>query len=50
MNSLLELVLWGAPAILLSWGLFLVCACLLVFLDDSGESGQAETGRVKASV
>jgi len=34
MNSLLELVLWGALAVLLSWGLLLALACGLVFRDD----------------
>jgi len=31
MISLLEIVLWGAPAILLSWGLLLALACAVVF-------------------
>jgi len=34
MNSLFELVLWGAPAVLLSWGLLLALACGLVFRND----------------
>lgn len=33
MNSLFEIVLWGAPAVLLSWGLLLVLACAVVFRD-----------------
>jgi hypothetical protein len=35
MNSLLEVVMWGAPAVLLSWGLLLALGCVLVFRDDS---------------
>jgi len=31
MISLLEIVLWGAPAVLLSWGLLLVLVCAVVF-------------------
>jgi len=27
MNSLFELVLWGAPAVLLSWAVLLALAC-----------------------
>ena len=42
MNSLLEFVLWGAPAVLLSWGLLLVLACAVVF------RGSAATGRPSA--
>lgn len=34
MNSLFEVVLWGAPAVLFSWGLLLALACALVFRDD----------------
>ena len=34
MNSLFEVVLWGAPAVLLSWALLLALACGLVFHDD----------------
>ncbi len=34
MNSLFEVVLWGAPAILLSWGLLLALTCVVVFRDD----------------
>lgn len=33
MNSLFEIVLWGAPAVLLSWGLLLAFACAVVFRD-----------------
>jgi len=33
MNSLFEIVLWGAPAVLLSWGLLLVLACAAAFRD-----------------
>jgi hypothetical protein len=33
MNSLFEIVLWGAPAVLLSWGLLLVLACAAVYRD-----------------
>ena len=48
MSSLLEVVLWGAPAILLSWGLLLVLACVVVFRGAAGtptllwKSGRAE--------
>lgn len=42
MNSLLEFVLWGAPAVLLSWGLLLALACAVVF------RGSAATGRPSA--
>jgi len=38
MNSLLEIVLWGAPAVLLSWALLLALACGLVFRDDRSPS------------
>ncbi|MGO9209229.1 MAG: hypothetical protein ACLPXM_19215 [Terriglobales bacterium] len=34
MSSLLEVVLWGAPVILLSWGLLLGFGCAMVFRDD----------------
>jgi len=34
MNSLFEVVLWGAPAVLLSWGLLLALACVVVFRDE----------------
>ncbi len=34
MNSLFEVVLWGAPAVLVSWALLLALACGLVFRDD----------------
>jgi len=34
MNSFFELLLWGAPAILLSWGLLLGLGCAMVFRDD----------------
>ena len=34
MNSLFEVVFWGAPAVLLSWALLLALACGLVFRDD----------------
>lgn len=34
MNSLLEVVMWGAPVVLLSWGLLLALGCVLVFRDD----------------
>ncbi|HYN16241.1 MAG TPA: hypothetical protein VES66_10700 [Terriglobales bacterium] len=34
MNSLLEAVMWGAPVVLLSWGLLLALGCVLVFRDD----------------
>jgi hypothetical protein len=34
MNSLLEVVLWGAPAVLLSWGLLLALACVVVFHEE----------------
>ncbi len=36
MNSLFEIVLWGAPAVLLSWGLLLALACVVVFRDGAG--------------
>jgi hypothetical protein len=39
MNSLLEIVLWGAPAVLLSWGLLLALACVVVF-HGSATQGQ----------
>jgi len=47
MNSLLEIVLWGAPAVLLSWGLLLVAACAAVFRDfPPGKNlGAPELGR-----
>jgi len=35
MSSLVEVVLWGAPLILLSWGLLLGLGCAMVFRDDS---------------
>jgi len=35
MSSLFEVVLWGAPVILLSWGLLLGLGCAMVFRDDS---------------
>lgn len=34
MNSLFEIVMWGAPAVLLSWGLLLALGCMLVFRED----------------
>ncbi|MFZ3211344.1 MAG: hypothetical protein WA188_07495 [Terriglobales bacterium] len=34
MSSLAEVVLWGAPLILLSWGLLLGLGCAMVFRDD----------------
>jgi len=34
MSSLVEVVLWGAPVILLSWGLLLGLGCAMVFRDD----------------
>jgi len=34
MNSPLEIVLWGAPVILLSWGLLLGLGCAALFRDD----------------
>ena len=34
MSSLFEVVLWGAPVILLSWGLLLGLSCAMVFRDD----------------
>jgi len=34
MNSLFEVVLWGAPAVLVSWALLLALACGLAFRDD----------------
>ena len=43
MNSLLEVVMWGAPAVLLSWGLLLALGCVLVFRDDP--SPQEEPAR-----
>jgi hypothetical protein len=33
-NSLFEIVLWGAPALLLSWGVMLTLACAMVFNKD----------------
>jgi len=47
MNSLFEIVLWGAPAVLLSWGLLLVLVCAAVFREfPAGESlGVPELGR-----
>ena len=50
MNSLFEVVLWGAPAVLLSWGLLLGLACVVVFRegrsprDESRRSGLAGPG------
>ena len=35
MNSLFEVVLWGAPAVLLSWAVLLALACGLAFRDES---------------
>jgi uncharacterized membrane protein len=35
MNSLFEVVLWGAPAVLVSWVLLLALACGLAFRDDA---------------
>jgi len=34
MNSLFEVVLWGAPAVLLSWAVLLALACGLAFRDE----------------
>jgi len=34
MNSLFEVVLWGAPAVLLSWAVLLALACGLEFRND----------------
>lgn len=34
MSSALEIVLWGAPVILLSWGLLLALGCAVLFRDD----------------
>jgi hypothetical protein len=39
MNSFFEVVLWGAPAVLLSWGLLLALACGLVFRDTQQGGG-----------
>ena len=34
MSSAFEIVLWGAPVILLSWGLLLGLGCAVLFRDD----------------
>ncbi len=46
MNSLLEVVLWGAPAVLLSWALLLALACGLVFRDDRSSREKPQRSKV----
>lgn len=43
MNSLLEIVFWGAPLLLLSWGVLLTFACAVMFketLDAAGDEAR----------
>ena len=44
MSSAFEIVLWGAPVILLGWGLLLALGCAVLFRDDrsSAESAPQE--------
>jgi hypothetical protein len=44
MNSLFEIVLWGAPAVLLSWGLLLAFGCAAVFRDFPPREKPRRTG------
>lgn len=44
MNSLFEIVLWGAPAVLLSWGLLLAFGCAAVFRDFPPREEPRRTG------
>jgi hypothetical protein len=42
MNSLFEAVLWGAPVLLLSWGVLLTFACTVLFNESlDASSGEA---------
>ena len=50
MNSLLEIVMWGAPAVLLSWGLLLILACAVVFRGSAARGSRSalwESGSAK---
>jgi hypothetical protein len=48
MNSFFEVVLWGAPAVLLSWGLLLALVCAAVFRDDRSREKPRRSGAAGA--
>jgi len=48
MNSLCEILLWGAPAILLSWGLLLGLGCAMLFRNDYAPPEKPRAPRIGA--
>jgi hypothetical protein len=50
MSSALEIVLWGAPVVLLSWGLLLGLGCAVLFRDEHSSREEPRTSGMGAGL